>query len=35
MRQLEVSHSRYQSLQISRVGSTIYLDDGNGGFEKK
>jgi hypothetical protein len=24
-----------QSLQISRVGSTVYLDEGNGAFEKK
>jgi hypothetical protein len=24
-----------QSLQISRVGSTIYLDEGNGAFEKR
>jgi arylsulfatase A-like enzyme len=24
-----------QSLQISRVGSTEYLDEGNGGFEMK
>jgi arylsulfatase A-like enzyme len=24
-----------QSLKVSRVGSTIYLDEGNGGFERK
>jgi arylsulfatase A-like enzyme len=24
-----------QTLQISRVGSTIYLDEGNGGFETR